>query len=608
MALMPFDRNNLKFPLYYLYKQVNPYSKANLPIFVIISSLLQVLLSSIDVLSVFILGLATRIQLDPSYIFSLSVGPLNIRFPRSQSDDVASLISLWLVAISFLLFICKSFFSMMLTKYIVGKFTTLNYEVSVSLLKGLLGIPFNNLQRLNKSELNQVFSRGIELLTVEILGSAVIFVADFSLLFLMFSFLVFLDPGMAISLLLGFSVIGGLLYFRYQSRARSSGIIAAEETINSEESLNNTLALYRELFVSNKLSLFENNFRTQRERLAKSMQEIVAFQYISKYVLEVALVVCISIFSLYEYLHGDLQSLGFKIVVFAAAGARLLPSVLRLQQGFFQIKSKLGLVDKTIRLMELVSRALPVKTSREFNESLIQTTSPAVEFHDVHFTHEIGGFSLTNLNCTIKKFSTVGVLGKSGSGKSTFVDLMLGLNLPQSGEIKIFGVKPGEVRSSDSCLISYVPQDTFLFNGTLISNVLLSHENNPQTLERVREILHGLDLSRFIEALPDGMNTVIGPKGVQLSGGQRQRIGLARALLRQPRILVLDEVTSSLDPETSSAVMESISNFTFGRVTVIHISHKVESLRESDSLIYFKDGQAKYFNSYDDYVAFAKEN
>jgi ABC-type multidrug transport system fused ATPase/permease subunit len=258
--------------------------------------------------------------------------------------------------------------------------------------------------------------------------------------------------------------------------------------------------------------------------------------------------------------------------------------------------------------MELVSRDLPVKTSREFNESLIQATSPAVEFHDVYFTHEKGGFSLTNLNCTIKKFSTVGVLGKSGSGKSTFVDLMLGLNLPQSGEIKIFGVEPGEVSSSDSCLISYVPQDTFLFNGTLISNVLLSRENNPQTLERVREILHGLDLSRFIEALPDGMNTVIGPKGVQLSGGQRQRIGLARALLRQPLVLVLDEVTSSLDPETSSAVMESIKNFTFGRVTVIHISHKFESLRESDSLIYFKDGQAKYFNSYDDYVAFAREN
>jgi hypothetical protein len=106
---MPLDKNNLKFPLYYLFKQVTPYSKANLPIFVIISSLLQVLLSSIDVLSVFILGLATRIQLDPSYVFSLSVGPLNIRFPQSQSDETASLISLWLVAISFLLFICKSF-------------------------------------------------------------------------------------------------------------------------------------------------------------------------------------------------------------------------------------------------------------------------------------------------------------------------------------------------------------------------------------------------------------------------------------------------------------------------------------------------------------------
>jgi ATP-binding cassette, subfamily B, bacterial PglK len=565
---------------------------------------MQVTLSSIDVLSVFLLGLATRIQLDANYVFSLFIGPLNIRISQGQMNDSSSLIPLSLVSISLLLFILKSFLSMILTRYIIGKFTTLNFEISVSLLSGLLRIPFSKLQRVKRSEVNHVFSRGIEVLTVEILGSAVIFVSDFSLLLLMFSFLIFLDSGMAISLLLGFSAMGGLLYFRFQSRARASGAIAAEETVNSEENLNNTLALYRELFVSNELDLFESVFRGQRARLAKSMQEIVAFQYISKYVLEIALVVCISIFSIYEYFRGDLQSLGFKLVVFAAAGARLLPSILRLQQGFFQIKSKLGLVNSTTSLMELISQNLSNKSNLEFIEGLINTDAPAVEFSQVSFNHEIGSFSLSNLNCSIQKFSSVGVIGKSGSGKSTFVDLMLGLNLPQSGEIRIYGVNPGEVRASEKILISYVPQDTFLFNGTLLSNVSLSRELNAKSFEKVREILEGLELTKFVESLPDGLNTVIGSKGIQLSGGQRQRIGLARALLRDPRILVLDEITSSLDPETSLAVMHSIKNFTKGRVTVIHISHKVDSLKDSDSLIYLNDGELRQFNSFEDYLAF----
>jgi ABC-type multidrug transport system fused ATPase/permease subunit len=595
--------NSKKYPLSDLYNQVKPFSETNLPYFVTTSSLMQVILSLIDVLSVFILGLATRLQLDSSFVFLLTIGQLDLRIANPESGSSSYLTSLWLILLSFLLFILKSFLSMVLTKHIIGKFTMLNYEMSTRILKGLLEISFSKLQRLKRSEINQVFSRGIEVLTVEIMGSAVIFVADFSLLLFLFSFLVFLDPGMAISLLAGFSILGGVLYFRYQSRARSCGAIAAEETINSEEDLNNTLALYRELFVSNELSLFENDFKDHRLNLAKSMKEIVAFQYISKYVLEVALVVCISIFAFYEYFNGDLRSLGYKIVIFAAAGVRLLPSILRLQQGFFQIKSKLGLVDRTVALMQLVSMDLPQKPLKEFDECLIQTELPAVEFRGVNFAHQEGAFTLTNLNCTIQNFSTVGVFGKSGSGKSTFVDLMLGLNTPQSGEIKIFGAEPGQVRTSKKSLISYVPQDTYLFNGTLLSNIMLNSEINSQSMDLVHLILQGLDMNDFIESLPLGLNTIVGPKGIQLSGGQRQRIGLARALLRQPRILVLDEVTSSLDPETSRAVMDSIKNFTKGKVTVIHISHKLESLTESDALIFFRDGSCNYFESYEEYIS-----
>jgi ABC-type multidrug transport system fused ATPase/permease subunit len=474
--------------------------------------------------------------------------------------------------------------------------------ISLKLMKGLIELPFNKLQQINKGQLNQVFSRGIEILTVEILGTVVIFFSDFSLLFLMLLFLMFLDATMAMILFFGFALIGGFLYFRFQANARISGIAVADETINSEMSITNTLTLYRELYVSNHLDLFERDFQFQRSKLASNLKEIVAFQYISKYVLEVALIVCVALFATYTYFFGEINTLGFKIVVFAAAGARVLPSILRLQQGFFQIKAKIGTADPTINLIDLVFLEGSSKVKPKISKDFTSSQSSAIEFSQVSFTHEYSGFSVKNLNFAIQHNSNVGVFGKSGSGKSTFVDLMLGLNTPNDGEIKIHGLDPSAIRYSQSCIIGYVPQETHLFNGTLLSNILLDPQPDIVSPETIDHVLDALDLKNFVDSLPEGLNTQIGPKGIQLSGGQRQRIGLARALIRQPHVLVLDEVTSSLDPETSAYVMQTIRNFTQGYSTVINVSHKIDSLRDSDSLIHFENGNCSIFASYEEYL------
>lgn len=589
-------------PIYPLFKKVEEISTVKLSKFVLSASILQALLSIFDVLSVFLLGLATRIQLDPQYVFAIKLSEnVNVAI-SAESESSRSLVVASLVGASLALFVIKSFLSMFLTKFIIGKFTHLNLMISLRLMKGLIELPFNKLQQINKSQLNQVFSRGIEILTVEILGTAVIFFSDFSLLFLMLVFLMFLDTTTAVILFFGFALIGGFLYFKFQANARTSGIAVAEETINSELSIANTLTLYRELYVSNHLDLFEGDFRIQRNKLASNLKEIVAFQYVSKYVLEVALIVCVALFATYTYFFGELNTIGFKIVVFAAAGARVLPSILRLQQGVFQIKAKIGTADPTINLMNLVFSGSPSEVKPDISINPIPSHSNAIEFSHVSFTHEYSGFSLKDLNFAIQRNSNVGVFGKSGSGKSTFVDLMLGLNTPNYGEIKIYGLDPSTIRYSQSCIIGYVPQETHLFDGTLLSNILLTRQPDIVSPELIDHVIEALDLKNFVESLPQGLKTQIGPKGIQLSGGQRQRIGLARALIRQPRVLVLDEVTSSLDPETSAYVMQTIRNFTLGYSTVINISHKIDSLRDSDSLIYFEKGQCSIFDSYEEYL------
>jgi ABC-type multidrug transport system fused ATPase/permease subunit len=195
----------------------------------------------------------------------------------------------------------------------------------------------------------------------------------------------------------------------------------------------------------------------------------------------------------------------------------------------------------------------------------------------------------SNLNFTIKKGETVGIMGASGIGKSTLVDLLLGLFKPSEGSITIDGVEISKNRAVFYDLIGYVPQSIYLTDDILTNNIAFGVKEDIIDLKRVKKCIEAAQLSEFVNSLKDGLNSFVGENGVKISGGQRQRIGIARALYNNPEILVLDEATSSLDLQTESEVMNSIYAMK-GKITLIIIAHRLSTLDNCNRIFELKKG------------------
>jgi len=218
----------------------------------------------------------------------------------------------------------------------------------------------------------------------------------------------------------------------------------------------------------------------------------------------------------------------------------------------------------------------------------------SIELEGVCFKYSNArSYALKNVTLTINKGSTVAIVGESGAGKSTLIDIILGLIKPQKGIVKIDGIDRNEVDLySYRRLFSIVPQDPLLFNDTVSHNILYDFRDNidDSTIKRAIEAAEIANINDLIESMPRGYSTVVGEKGIKLSGGQRQRIAIARALFRNPEIIIFDEATSSLDSESERLIQGSLDRIR-GEKTLIIIAHRLSTVVNADNIIVLKDGE-----------------
>ena len=290
------------------------------------------------------------------------------------------------------------------------------------------------------------------------------------------------------------------------------------------------------------------------------------------------------------WLGNGLASFIPKLSVFAMAAFKLLPA----------IAAASGYVSVFVYHRPSVDAAYEnIKNAREF---IAQRSMKSVfSGMEIAFKDEIrienllwryGGRNsdtLRNLCMTIKKGDSVGIIGESGAGKSTLADILLNLYTPQKGTIYMDGIDVSTIEKAWNHNLSYVPQSVFLFNDTIKSNVCFGDKNVPD--EIVWKILEDVSLKEFVESLPEGLDTVVGERGIRFSGGQRQRLAIARALYSNPNILILDEATSALDNGTENAIMEAIERLQ-GRLTLIIIAHRLTTIRKCNKVYEIKDGMA----------------
>ena len=352
--------------------------------------------------------------------------------------------------------------------------------------------------------------------------------------------------------------------------------------------------------VHNRRDHYANEIGTMRYKLGNVLAENAFIPYISKYVIESALVFGGLLLSAVQFLLQDAAQAVATLTVFMAAGSRIAPAALRLQQASLAIKGSLAQAKPTLELMASLDGVELSSPSDQSPDIEHIGFIPTIEVKDLFFKYPNSEFvAVDGQNFSIVAGSSVAVVGSTGAGKTTAVDLILGLLEPEDGSVLISGLKPKDAIVRWPGAISYVPQDVVISNGTIRDNVGLGYKSEFVSEELVWDAIEASQLESYVNSLPLGLDTQVGERGTRMSGGQRQRLGIARALFTKPKLLVLDEATSALDGETEAAISKAVQDLR-GSVTVIMIAHRLSTVRNADLVVYMDRGQIKSIGTFEE--------
>ncbi|MEH7605052.1 ABC transporter ATP-binding protein [Priestia megaterium] len=350
---------------------------------------------------------------------------------------------------------------------------------------------------------------------------------------------------------------------------------------------------------SNKLEYsYIDWLRSLTSRMNAEQVEYVKLKSSSQLVYKVsaALLVAVFIFISVKAFHAQGEQLLLIILIFS----RLWPRFIAIQSNFEQIAATLPACQAVKKLIEDCSKEQEFKQT----DALSPITETQIECKDVYFRYKKDSYTLKEINLTILPNQMTAIVGPSGAGKSTLIDLLMGLNSPERGEVLVNGHPlKDELLLSLRQAISYVPQDSFLFNTTVRENLLTV---NAQASEReLWEALEFAMADQFVGNLPRGLDTVIGDRGMKISGGERQRLVLARAILKKPTLLILDEATSALDTNNENKIKESIDRLK-GKVTIVVVAHRLSTIQAADQVLVLEEGKVIQKGSFNQ-LAFEEE-
>lgn len=331
---------------------------------------------------------------------------------------------------------------------------------------------------------------------------------------------------------------------------------------------------------------FLAHYRIHNDGSARSWECITTLQQLPRLGLELLAVTGLASLVISMIAQGrELAAIVPTMGAFAAAAFRLMPSVNRMVSGIQSIhftQAAVDIVHAEIGNSDAAPApaiALPLPLRR------------AIVFENVSYRYSSAeGVVLQGVSLSISLGSSVGFIGASGAGKSTLVDVLLGLLTPTDGKVYVDGIDIQANLRGWQDQIGYVPQSIFLTDDTLRRNIALGIPDERIDDLAVRRALRAAHLEPFINELPQGINTLVGERGIRLSGGQRQRIGIARALYHDPQVLILDEATSSLDSATERSVLDAVWAL-HGSKTLILVAHRLSTVRRCDCLFRLEQGR-----------------
>mgnify|MGYP002510087874 FL=1 len=347
----------------------------------------------------------------------------------------------------------------------------------------------------------------------------------------------------------------------------------------------------KEIKVANKERFFITNYDKNYRDRARIQRQQSMLTYLPKPVMETVCICSLMIAMIIKIVvvKSDITSFVTTLSVFAVAAFRMLPSFNKITgyiSGMMFNKPSIDAVYNDLREIE----QLMARRTADHEDTVKVRLGTAIRLDRVSFRYpKAEKWILKNASLEISKNTSVALIGASGAGKTTAADLILGILEPQEGAVMIDGTDIRKCMTSWHEDVGYIPQTIYLMDDSIRANIAFGISEAEIDDAAVEKALQEAQLDRFVHALPEEADTVIGDRGVKLSGGQRQRIGIARALYRNPSVLILDEATSALDNETEKEVMEAIDGL-HGTRTLIVIAHRLSTIKKCDRIYEVENG------------------
>lgn len=563
----------------------------------LLAALIQMTLSLLDLVGVLLIGLigAASVSVIQSTPLPESIAAVTQEVGLTFASPQQFVATLALVAAAVLL--VKSIASIYLLRRLLRFLANRQAIVSADMTGRFLSQDLLEVQDRPSQQAAYALTSGVGAATVGVLGSAVIISSEATLLILLALTLLLLDPVLTLAAIAFFGVVAYLLQRSLGGWSSRLSLLMAETDIASLSAIQEAIAAYREIFVMNRRAMVIDKIQQLRWRAAEALAGRELIGQIPKYVFEVALVLGGLCLAAVLFATRDATAAIGTLALYLAAASRVMPSLLRMQGAAIALRSSSGAAQPTYALHQQLRTTVALDTAPQKKpdevgpQELHAGFEPAVTLDNVTVTYP-GGVSaaLDDVTMTISPGTSTAIVGTSGAGKSTLTDALLGVLVPDAGEVRISGMPPREAIRRWPGALAYVPQDVVLVDGSVRSNVAFGIPEALIDDQRVWAALQRSSIADFIAAMPEGLDSEVGERGVKFSGGQRQRLGIARALYEEPRILILDEATSALDASTEQSINETVVSMD-GDVTVVIVAHRLSTIVNADRVFYLRDGR-----------------
>jgi ATP-binding cassette, subfamily B, bacterial PglK len=499
---------------------------------------------------------------------------------------------LFVLGISVFLLLVISIAFKALTNYAQLRFTFMRqYSLGKRMIEGYIHQPFSWFLNRHSADLGKNIISEVGVIVNGVLNPSLNLIQNILITLAILIILISINFKIAIIVGLTLGLVYGIIYLFSRSLVFKIG----KERLKASEllyiSVNEAFGAIKEIKVSGSEKNFINRYSDPAKNLAKSQALLGLISTLPRFALEAVAFGGIILIILYFIAQtGNFNDMIPIISLYVFASYRLMPAA----QGIYRSAAQIRYAKPS--LDTLYEDLKNLKSTTSTNDKNRLQFKRNITLKNIFFQYPNSKKTvLNNVNLNISARSKIGIVGATGSGKTTIVDIILGLLELQKGRFEVDGklIEKNNLRLWQNS-IGYVPQNIFLADDTVLANIAFGVEKNIINQQSVENAAKVASLHEFVvNELSEKYQTYIGEKGIRLSGGQRQRIGIARALYQNPKLLILDEATSSLDNLTEQDVMDAVHNM--GRdLTVIMIAHRLSTVKECDSIVVIENGEIKH--------------